>query len=137
MLGKKIGGVITTYSKVVATRAVPCHAGCSLADPSDDTSIIFSHCGRTCLVPQAKCLKVKLFSEANTGYFYTWKKNPKAYPWRIALRKYDPIVRKHVLFKVRDTRPNFARRAACLNNAGLDWWRVQERKGGFMTLFGL
>ena len=51
--------------------------------------------------PQAKCLKVKLFSEANTGYFYTWKKNPKAYPWRIALRKYDPIVRRHVLFKVR------------------------------------
>ena len=44
---------------------------------------------------------MKLFSEANTGYFYTWKKNPKAYPWRIAMRKYDPIVRQHVLFKVR------------------------------------
>jgi large subunit ribosomal protein L33 len=65
------------------------------------------------LCPQAKCLKVKLFSEANTGYFYTWKKNPKAYPWRIALRKYDPIVRKHVLFKVRHTPKLPARRAAC------------------------
>ncbi len=62
---------------------------------------VVPHCQLSVLsAPQAKCLKVKLFSEANTGYFYTWKKNPKAYPWRIALRKYDPIVRRHVLFKV-------------------------------------
>ena len=44
---------------------------------------------------------VKLFSEAGTGYSYTWKKNPKAMPWKIALMKYDPIVRKKVLFRER------------------------------------
>jgi large subunit ribosomal protein L33 len=79
------------------------------------------------LCPQAKCLKVKLFSEANTGYFYTWKKNPKAYPWRIALRKYDPIVRKHVLFKVRHTPKLPARRAAC--HAQHCWTRLTARTG--------
>ena len=66
---------------------------------------------------QAKCLKIKLFSEAGTGYFYTFKKNPKAYPWRIAFRKYDPIVRRHVLFKVRKV-PGAAPAAALRSRAG-------------------
>ena len=39
--------------------------------------------GKIMTYGKAGCLKVKLFSEAGTGYFYTWKKNPKAYPWRI------------------------------------------------------
>ena len=102
MLGKKIGGVIKTYSKVIEMRAVPC---CVLdRRPSRLSVFPFRRLNVPIVISvppaQAKCLKVKLFSEANTGYFYTWKKNPKAYPWRIALRKYDPIVRRHVLFKV-------------------------------------
>ena len=42
---------------------------------------------------------IKLVSEENTGYFYVKKKNPRKYPEKINLRKYDPVVRKHVLFK--------------------------------------
>ena len=49
-------------------------------------------CLRLCTIPmQAKCLTVKLFSEANTGYFYTFRKNPKTYPWRIGAFAWLPI----------------------------------------------
>jgi len=41
---------------------------------------------------------VKLLSEAGTGFFYTATKNPRKTQHKIAFRKYDPIVRQHVLF---------------------------------------
>lgn len=43
---------------------------------------------------------IKLVSMANTGYFYTTMKNARL-PKKLLLRKYDPVVRQHVLFKVR------------------------------------
>ncbi|MCZ6587389.1 MAG: 50S ribosomal protein L33 [Alphaproteobacteria bacterium] len=42
---------------------------------------------------------VKLVSSADTGYYYVTKKNPRNMPDKIELKKYDPRVRKHVLFK--------------------------------------
>ena len=42
---------------------------------------------------------IKLQSTANTGFFYVAKKNPKKQPEKIELRKYDPVARKHVVFK--------------------------------------
>lgn len=42
---------------------------------------------------------VKLVSTAGTGYFYTTTKNKKKSTERLELRKYDPKVRKHVLFR--------------------------------------
>jgi large subunit ribosomal protein L33 len=42
---------------------------------------------------------VKLASSAKTGYFYVIRKNPKKIgAKKLAFRKYDPIVRKHVEF---------------------------------------
>jgi large subunit ribosomal protein L33 len=41
---------------------------------------------------------VKLVSTAKTGYFYVTNKNPR-HPDKLELKKYDPRVRKHVLFK--------------------------------------
>eukprot|EP00293_Proteomonas_sulcata_P020201 CAMPEP_0184312194 /NCGR_PEP_ID=MMETSP1049-20130417/47828_1 /TAXON_ID=77928 /ORGANISM="Proteomonas sulcata, Strain CCMP704" /LENGTH=58 /DNA_ID=CAMNT_0026628151 /DNA_START=36 /DNA_END=212 /DNA_ORIENTATION=- len=41
---------------------------------------------------------VKLMSEAGTGYFYMTKKNVKKFPEKMTFRKYDPVVRQHVLF---------------------------------------
>ncbi len=41
----------------------------------------------------------KLVSTANTGYFYIVKRNPKKLKEKLEFRKYDPKVRKHVLFK--------------------------------------
>lgn len=43
--------------------------------------------------------KIKLVSTAKTGYFYTTTKNKKKTPNKLELKKYDPVIRKHVLFK--------------------------------------
>lgn len=43
--------------------------------------------------------KIKLVSTAGTGYYYTTKKNKRVHPEKMVLKKYDPVVRKHVEFK--------------------------------------
>lgn len=43
--------------------------------------------------------KIKLLSTAGTGYFYVTKKNPRNQTEKMVLKKYDPVVRKHVEFK--------------------------------------
>jgi large subunit ribosomal protein L33 len=43
--------------------------------------------------------KVKLESTAGTGFFYTTVKNRQKTPDKLELKKYDPVVRKHVVFK--------------------------------------
>jgi len=42
---------------------------------------------------------IKLRSTAGTGYTYVTRKNRRNHPDRLTLRKYDPIVRRHVLFR--------------------------------------
>ncbi len=42
---------------------------------------------------------VKLVSTADTGFYYTTKKNTRTQTEKLEFRKYDPVVRKHVLFK--------------------------------------
>jgi large subunit ribosomal protein L33 len=42
---------------------------------------------------------IRLVSSAGTGYFYVTKKNPRTATGKLELRKYDPVVRKHVAFK--------------------------------------
>ncbi len=44
-------------------------------------------------------LKIKLLSSAGTGFFYVTRKNPRTKTEKLALKKYDPVVRKHVEFK--------------------------------------
>ena len=43
--------------------------------------------------------KIKLVSTAKTGYFYITKKDKRKNPDKLELKKYDPRVRKHVIFK--------------------------------------
>ncbi|MFZ1110388.1 MAG: 50S ribosomal protein L33 [Rhodomicrobium sp.] len=43
--------------------------------------------------------KIKLVSTAGTGYYYVTKKNPRNMTEKLALNKYDPVVKKHVEFK--------------------------------------
>ncbi len=43
--------------------------------------------------------KIKLVSSAGTGHFYTTTKNKKNTPGKMEMRKYDPRVRKHVMYK--------------------------------------
>ncbi|MFF2328411.1 MULTISPECIES: 50S ribosomal protein L33 [unclassified Streptomyces] len=42
---------------------------------------------------------VKLRSSAGTGHTYVTRKNRRNDPERMVLRKYDPVVRKHVDFR--------------------------------------
>lgn len=44
-------------------------------------------------------LQVKMVSTADTGFFYVTKKNPRTQTEKMEMRKYDPVVRKHVVFK--------------------------------------
>ncbi len=42
---------------------------------------------------------VKLRSTAGTGYMYVTRKNKTNTRERVELRKYDPVIRQHVIFK--------------------------------------
>ena len=44
-------------------------------------------------------IKIRLVSSAGTGHFYTTTKNQKAKPDKIQIKKYDPVARKHVVYK--------------------------------------
>ncbi|MCS6922625.1 MAG: 50S ribosomal protein L33 [Elioraea sp.] len=48
---------------------------------------------------KANTVLIKLVSTADTGYFYVTKKNARTKTNKLELRKYDPVVRKHVIFK--------------------------------------
>ncbi len=43
--------------------------------------------------------KIKLVSSAGTGHFYTTTKNRRTMPEKMEIRKFDPVVRKHVIYK--------------------------------------
>lgn len=42
---------------------------------------------------------IKLKSTAGTGFTYVTRKNKRNNPDRISMKKYDPVVRKHVEFR--------------------------------------
>ncbi|MFK7866656.1 MAG: 50S ribosomal protein L33 [Alphaproteobacteria bacterium] len=44
-------------------------------------------------------VQVKMVSTADTGFFYVTNKNPRTQTEKMEMRKYDPVVRKHVAFK--------------------------------------
>ncbi len=57
-------------------------------------SIYLSHMARNELRPI-----IKLRSTAGTGYTYVTRKNRRNDPDRLTLRKYDPVVGRHVDFR--------------------------------------
>ncbi|MCZ6636801.1 MAG: 50S ribosomal protein L33 [Alphaproteobacteria bacterium] len=48
---------------------------------------------------KSSTILIKMESTAGTGYFYVAKKNPRTLTEKLEMRKYDPVVRKHVVFK--------------------------------------
>ncbi|MGI9461260.1 MAG: 50S ribosomal protein L33 [Alphaproteobacteria bacterium] len=44
-------------------------------------------------------IRVKLVSTAGSGFYYVTTKNPRQMSEKLTLKKYDPVVRKHVMFK--------------------------------------
>ena len=43
--------------------------------------------------------KIKLESTAGTGHFYTTTKNKRTMPEKMEIKKFDPVIRQHVLYK--------------------------------------
>ena len=43
--------------------------------------------------------KIKLESSAGAGHFYTTTKNKRTMPGKMEIKKFDPVVRKHVMYK--------------------------------------
>lgn len=48
---------------------------------------------------KATTVKIKLESTADTGFYYVTKKNSRTMTDKLVMRKYDPVIRKHVDFK--------------------------------------
>lgn len=43
--------------------------------------------------------KIKLVSSAGTGHYYTTSKNKRTKPDKMEIKKFDPVVRRHVVYK--------------------------------------
>ena len=48
---------------------------------------------------KAATVKIKLVSSADTGFYYVTKKNSRTTTDKLVMKKYDPVVRKHVEFR--------------------------------------
>lgn len=48
---------------------------------------------------KSNVVQIKLISSADTGFFYVTKKNARSTTTKLELKKYDPVVRKHVEFR--------------------------------------
>lgn len=42
--------------------------------------------------------KIKMVSSAGTGHYYTTDKNKRTTPDKLEMKKYDPVIRKHVIY---------------------------------------
>ena len=42
---------------------------------------------------------IKLVSSAKTGHYYKTTKNKKIQPDKVEVKKFDPVIRKHVIYK--------------------------------------
>ena len=51
------------------------------------------------IMAKSNTVQIKLISTADTGFFYVTKKNARTTTTKLELKKYDPVVRKHVAFK--------------------------------------
>ncbi|MEC8561926.1 MAG: 50S ribosomal protein L33 [Pseudomonadota bacterium] len=43
--------------------------------------------------------KIKMVSTAGTGHYYTTTKNKRTHPEKMEMKKYDPVIKKHVNYK--------------------------------------
>ncbi len=43
--------------------------------------------------------KIRLISSAGTGHFYTTTKNKRNTPGKMEMKKFDPVIRQHVMYK--------------------------------------
>ena len=61
--------------------------------------------------------KIKLESSAGTGHYYTTDKNKRTMPDKMDMKKYDPVGRKHVIYKEAKIKQLFENKKASIS----DW----------------
>lgn len=44
-------------------------------------------------------VKIRMVCSQGTGHFYTTTKNPRTAEGKLEMKKYNPVLRKHVLYK--------------------------------------
>lgn len=44
-------------------------------------------------------ITIKLQSSEKTGFYYVTSKNPRSSTEKLEMKKYDPVLRKHVVFR--------------------------------------
>ena len=77
--------------------------------------------------------KIKLVSSAETGHYYTTTKNKRLHPDKIEVKKFDPVVRKHVMYKEEKIKQLFESfikkplRAAFFMSNLNQFWRIGSR----------
>lgn len=54
---------------------------------------------RRIIMAKPTTIKIRLNSTADTGHFYVTKKNARTMTEKMVVKKYDPVVRKHVEYK--------------------------------------
>lgn len=73
-----------------------------LCTQSDDATMSDRGAHRHCVedhMAKTNVIQIRLVSTADTGYFYVTKKNARSAVGKMEVRKYDPVVRKHVTFR--------------------------------------
>ena len=94
------GTAICTPRFVVQIHAALWATICTYLDIQPPTGIVpppFRKVPRTMAKPST--VKIKLVSTADTGFYYVTQKNPRNLTEKMVMKKYDPVVRKHVDFK--------------------------------------
>ena len=77
--------------------------------------------------------KIKLVSSAETGHYYTTTKNKRLHPDKVEVKKFDPVVRKHVMYKEEKIKQLFESiikkplRAAIFMSNLNQFWRIVSR----------
>jgi large subunit ribosomal protein L33 len=51
------------------------------------------------IMAKSNTVLIKLVSTADTGYYYVTKKNARSTTGKLELKKFDPVARKHVVFR--------------------------------------
>jgi large subunit ribosomal protein L33 len=71
------------------------------AKPLDlpDLNAHFPRLREDCTMAKSNVVQIKLVSSADTGFYYVTRKNARTQTNKLELKKYDPVARKHVVFK--------------------------------------
>ena len=87
----RVKGALTAATRLTLTRAIVTSARFHA----------FTQIRKFKVMAKPTTVKIKLVSTADTGFYYTTKKNPRSpnTTEKMVMRKYDPVVRKHVEFK--------------------------------------